>query len=303
MAAIQMSAKISAEFIDKGQTAQKILVPIDFSDVSIVALDYAVAIAKALGSTITVYHSITPLNEISLTGGVTINQEIEKQIKMLESQADETIRPYRTLSYENQNGFLKIEKAIKLGYIENDIQEFTSNGGYDFIVAGTKGTSGLEEIVFGSVAEQIVNNAKCPVLVVPKSATFRGIENIVYATKFDKADLTIIDELLMFSEYFGAKITCLHVSTNIENATEGLMQLTDLEENYWFTPIDKLRFEMISGESVLKSLHKYLDEQHPDMIAVLRQDRSFVENLFHQSVSKKLVFHSKVPVLVLQDVK
>ena len=169
------------------------------------------------------------------------------------------------------------------------------------VILGTKGVHGVDEIIFGSVAGTVADIAKCPVLIVPEKAYFQGISKIVYATEFDKNDPVVIDGLLEFAECFGAELTCLHISTIADNMMEELSQLTDLEERYWFTPLTKLRFELKSGESVLKTLHQYLDENKPDIITVLRKDRSFIENIFHKSISKKMAFHSKTPVLILHQ--
>jgi nucleotide-binding universal stress UspA family protein len=302
MSAIQESANVSGTLENTAtQNIQKILVPVDFSATSKVALDYAVAIAKGLGSQVVVYHSVTPMADISLAvGNAAWEQETEKILATLTKRAEEFISPYQTISYEHKNSMVEISTLIRVGYIANDVEALTSSG-YDLVVLGTKGVSGFDEIVFGSVAGNVAEVAKCPVLIIPQGASFEGINNLVYATDFDKKDTLVIDELLQFAESLHAdKITCLHINTNPENIAENLTRLIHIEEQYWFTPIHKLQFELVSGESVLKTLYKYLEEQKPNIIAVLRKDRSFVENIFHQSISKKLAYHSKTPVLILK---
>lgn len=283
------------------QIVKKILVPIDFSPASLTALDYAVAIAKVLGSQITVYHSFTPMADVSLaSGNITVEAETEKLMRQFSRQAESLITPYQSISYENKAKFLDIDTLIKVGYIVNDIEELTTTS-YDLVILGTKGVSGIDEVIFGSVAGNVANIAKCPVLIVPAKATFKGIHNIVYATELNRYDTLVIDELLEFATAFKASMVCLHINTKPDMVVEELEEMTELQEKYWFTPMSQLRFELISGESVLKELHQYLDEQVPDMITVLRQNRSFIENMFHKSISQKMAFHSKVPVLILQS--
>ncbi len=283
------------------QIVKKILVPIDFSPASVVALDYAVAIAKVLGSQITVYHSFTPMADISLaSGNVTVEAETEKLMRQFSRQAESLITAYQSVSYQNKARFLNIDTLIKVGYLSNDIEELTATT-YDLVVLGTKGVTGIDEVIFGSVAGNVANIAKCPVLVVPAKATFKGINHIVYATELNRYDTVIIDELLEFATAFKASMVCLHINTKPAMVVEELDEMTELQEKYWFTPISQLRFELISGESVLKELNQYIDEQEPDIMTVLRQDRSFIENIFHKSISQKMAFHSKVPVLILQN--
>jgi nucleotide-binding universal stress UspA family protein len=307
MSTIQINANINLETSPifgnnmVEQSIKKILVPIDFSPASIVALDYAVAIAKVLGSQITVYHSFTPMADVSLaSGNITVEAETEKLMRQFSRQAESLITPYQSISYENKAKFLDIDTLIKVGYIVNDIEELTTTS-YDLVILGTKGVSGIDEVVFGTVAGNVANIAKCPVLVIPAKAIFKGINNIVYATELNKNDTIVIDELLEFATAFKASIVCLHINTKAAMAVEELDAMTELQEKYWFTPISQLQFELISGESVLKELHQYIDEQQPDIMIILRQNRSFIENLFHKSISQKMAFHSKVPVLILQD--
>jgi nucleotide-binding universal stress UspA family protein len=302
MLAIQEITKISADINSGGRAAlDRILVPIDFSQAALVALDYAVAIAKEIGASITIYHSFTPMANISLAAGnIPLEQEIDKLITQLTQQAEDLIKPYKAISYREKEGFVEIDTLIKVGYVSDDIAMLTEET-YNLVVLGTKGVSGIDEVIFGSVAGKVAEVAKCPVLIVPEKAFFNGIESIVYATELGKSDQFVIDDLLDFAEIFEAKISCLHINTEANNMAEKLTKLTDLESCYWFTPIKKLTFELVTGESVLKSLYQYLDEHKPDMITVVHKNRSFIEGIFHQSISKKLAFHSKIPVLVLQE--
>jgi nucleotide-binding universal stress UspA family protein len=302
MLAIQEITNLSADLGNKSKASvDRILVPIDFSQTALVALDYAVAIAKEIGAAITVYHSFTPMADISLAAGnIPLEQEVDKLMTQLSQQAENLIKPYKAISYRVKEGFVEIDTLIKVGYVADDIEMLTE-ANYNLVVLGTKGVSGIDEVIFGSVAGKVAEVAKCPVLIVPEKALFNGIESIVYATELGKTDQFIIDDLLEFAEIFGAKISCLHINTEANNMAEKLTKLTDLENCYWFTPIQKLTFELVTGESVLKSLYQYLDEYKPDMITVVHKNRSFIEGIFHQSISKKLAFHSKIPILVLQE--
>lgn len=302
MSAIQENTPMSADTSSAGKASvDKILVPIDFSQAALVALDYAVAIAKEIGATITVYHSFTPMTNISLAAGnIPLEQEIDRLIRQLNEQAENLIRPYKTISYREKEGFVEIDTLIKVGYVADDIAMLTESS-YHLVVLGTKGVSGIDEVIFGSVAGKVAEVAKCPVLIIPEKAFFNGIESIVYATELGKTDQFIIDDLLDFADIFGAKISCLHINTESNQMAEKLTKLTDLESCYWFTPIKKLTFELLTGESVLKSLYQYLDEHKPDMLTVVHKNRSFIEGIFHQSISKKLAFHSKIPILILQE--
>jgi nucleotide-binding universal stress UspA family protein len=282
------------------QKIANILVPVDYSATSKIALDYAVAIAKKFHAKVTVMHGFgLPAD------WVIADPRFHKDIEEIETEnyakLEEVIRPYKAVGYEDSADALVFEKLVVLGMWVEKIAEATEKGEYDLVVMGTKGVSGLDEVIFGSVAGQVAEAVHCPTLAVPAEAEFKGIKHILYATNFDERDIVVIDELLEFAHSFDADIVCLHVNTDKDKLAKDLNQLTSLEEQFWFTPFSKLQFELVQGQSVEKGIDRYIHENQPNIIAVLPQERSFLENLFHSSISRKMAYHSKLPVLILKS--
>ena len=138
----------------------KILVPIDFSDCSKKALQYAVPFAKQFGATITLLHVV----HVNYVGGpevgaldfplieADLRKSAEKQLTEL--AATEVRQPAAAETLVRTGlGVMEIVKAAK---------EMES----DLIVISTHGRTGLKHVFMGSVAENVVRLAPCPVLVV-----------------------------------------------------------------------------------------------------------------------------------------
>ncbi|MCU0391260.1 MAG: universal stress protein [Thermoflexibacter sp.] len=281
----------------------KILVPIDFSDYSKNALDYAVVIAKTLKSSITVFHSFyfsTPPEYGTLANYMAM--AIEDEQKRFEEQMKELLKVYENQEYDDKSGTLQINSIVKLGLPKEDITDIVREQKYDLIVMGTRGATGLDRLLFGSITASIVEDEdiKCTLLAVPKDAKNRGIKHVLYGMDYEEDDVPVIDELLEFAGYFEAKVTCLHVNTDEDMIPSDKLEKEILQDTYWFTPYNKIKFELVKSESIKSGVDGYIKDHHVDLVAVMPRKRSFLESLFHKSVSKSLATHSGVPVLVIK---
>lgn len=140
-------------------TAQRILVPTDFSAHADEALDYAIELAKTLQARLTLLHVVhlTPLamGDIGASGLVPYLEEME---------ADAQNRLQALLHRVHQEG-LQGETAIVQGAPFQIIVDTAASKDIDLIVMGTHGRTGLTHVLMGSVAEKVVRLAPCPVLV------------------------------------------------------------------------------------------------------------------------------------------
>jgi nucleotide-binding universal stress UspA family protein len=192
---------------------------------------------------------------------------------------------------------MSINTLVKQGLITNEISRVTEKD-YDLVIMGTKGASGVDEVVFGSVASSVVEVANCPVLVIPAQAKMGTIKSIAYGVNFEPVDEEVIAELLEWSSYLGCVIDCIHINTNGNKSAEKQEKVLQLSQKY--QKQTALHFELIEDYSVTDGIELYIHSRKPDIMAVLRKERSFIEKLFHTSVSNNLTFHSKIPVLIFK---
>jgi nucleotide-binding universal stress UspA family protein len=137
---------------------KNILVPIDGSDYSLNAAEYAIRIARNEKAQLFCIHVVgygTPASTIGRYRDEAIKRKIE-------SWFDEV----RNMAKEGDSHDIKTEIFIDVKSIIQSIVEYASRKDIDLIVVGTKGRSGLKKFLMGSVANGIVERAHCPVLVV-----------------------------------------------------------------------------------------------------------------------------------------
>lgn len=137
-----------------------ILVPTDFGDASEAAIEYAIELAKAIGSEVVLLHSFEipavgfPDGALVATAEMT-NRVLEGAQVGLERQA---------ASYEGRG--VSLRTVIKQGDAWRTVIATAEELGADLIVMGTHGRKGLPRALLGSVAEKVVRTAHVPVLTI-----------------------------------------------------------------------------------------------------------------------------------------
>lgn len=145
-----------------GEAMEKILVPVDFSEHSKSALSYAREIAALYGSSLQLIHAIEePVYPYfyAPAGGFSLAQQLED----LRVKTDEALDK---LLSESKGPEVPYEKSVVTGRPAIEITRFAEEHDSDMIVIATHGLTGLERLLVGSTAEQVVRLASCPVFTV-----------------------------------------------------------------------------------------------------------------------------------------
>lgn len=141
-------------------TFSKILVPTDGSDFTKAAIMRAVELAKITGGSVTALYVI----DQSVFGSVSGDTSVNAIYDMMTKEGHDATSFVKSIGEENN---VSVEEIVVGGIPVKTIVELSK--GYDIIVMGTLGRTGLAKLMMGSVAEKVVRLAKCPVLVVKSS--------------------------------------------------------------------------------------------------------------------------------------
>ena len=137
---------------------KKILVPTDGSEFAKKAQKHALFLANVTGAEI-IAVSVTENNFVS---GLPLDDEIYQLNQVLNERSQENLEEFDKLNEDN----LKITHVIREGSPAKVILEVAREEDIDLIVMGSSGKSGFDRFIMGSVADKVVNSAKCAVLVV-----------------------------------------------------------------------------------------------------------------------------------------
>jgi len=156
----------------------KILVPIDFSEYSIKALEYAIDFGRYFKSKLFLIHVIEPpLYPADFSMGQVVLPEIDEN---LNSRAEEELA---SIIDNKIAGKIEAEKIVKNGKPFIEIIETAEELDVDLIIIATHGHTGVEYLLFGSTAEKVVRKAPCPVLTLRSP-----IKNFNYKEQLKKND-------------------------------------------------------------------------------------------------------------------
>jgi nucleotide-binding universal stress UspA family protein len=195
----------------------------------------------------------------------------------------------------------KIEIVAELGNLTTVIDYLRDIYEIDYIVMGTKGASGLEEIFIGSNAYDVVKDVECPVIIVPEKANFEKRSKIVFAADFSRIDDTVVlAPLINFVKESNAELHIINV-LSADDDDEAKKSIEKLRLEKYFKTIENHSFHNVIGDSISEEIDKYVKSVDAEMLVMLARKNGFFDAIFKTRVTRKVVLHTSVPVLVLHD--
>ncbi len=137
----------------------KILVPVDGSENSFRAYERALSIARSTGAQVTAVLVI----ESPPTVYVESQKLLDQLLKNFREESAKVLDRYEDAA-EKQG--MKVETAVMEGDPATNIVAYGEKGGFDMIVMGSRGLGKFTGMVLGSTSRKVLQNAKCPVLIV-----------------------------------------------------------------------------------------------------------------------------------------
>ncbi len=144
--------------LSKPITLERILVPIDFSDCSLNALEYAVVVAQQAKASLLMLHVLEPVS-YGLDFTFSQSSARQSQVSIWTKRLEELVSSY-------QQSHVAMESRLRGGVPADSILDTARSQPCDLIVMGTHGRRGIAHTISGSVAEAVLRKAVCPVLAV-----------------------------------------------------------------------------------------------------------------------------------------
>ncbi len=277
---------------------KNILCPVDFSEVSLNAIEFATRLAIAHHCNLILLNVFTEndFNQILETEHINkeYNEKLElavSKLKLIAKKINET---------EKKSGLLKCDYLLKSGKLSDSILEVVEENKIDLIVMGSTGITSLEEKYIGSQTLDLIENAPCSVFVVPEGISFAKIKKIVYATDYQEEDKIAIQQVISLATVLKAFVEVLHVSHAETEINKALYQ-EFVDEIKTFTHYDKLSFHRQVFSKTTTGLKEFMHEEQADLLVLLSKKRNFFENIFHHSITKDLYEFSDFPFMVVKN--
>lgn len=276
---------------------KKILFPTDFSEVSKNAFVYALKLAENIDAEIITLH-VYELPVVNNTDGFpSYLVEIYDVVEMSQFESYKGQIPLlRDIAEANNLGHIKLSHELLMGDLIGNIKEISKKERIDYVVLGTKGASGLKETFLGSTAADVLSNTDAIVLAIPEKSHYSQIKNIAFTSRFREKDRAALMKLLKLANGFDAKVHCLYVKTPNSDLKD--VVLADWKLLFKNENVD---FHIVKNENVEETILHFTETENIDLLAMLHYKRSFLEGLFHFSLTKKIVHHVQIPILALHE--
>ena len=290
---------------------KKILVPVDYSEYSLLACRYALKIAHKTNAAITIFHSFySPAYDlISLTGNKSTQEKLRDEVtmKLMEQETNNIDSFYDTLIKQKEwKGFpaSHIGKVVKPGLAKDEIQKFSDVYEPDLVIMGTRGKDKRENSILGSNTEIVIKKLKYPVIAVPEGYTFIGpnqLKKLLFLTDYDESDFMSIKKLMGFARLMNLSIYCLHVGS--KNGKSEKLKMDGLKEYFRkaYEEID-VHCELLSGkDNILNAIDEYINNNTINIISLTTRKRNLLEKVIKPSHNHRLFYQSNIPFMVFHS--
>lgn len=289
---LKLLIKVLTKPIQKRKIMKNVLIPTDFSETAKDAFKYAQAYVSEEVN-FDVFHVYHPQIDPVYPYLGTPSKSFFKQKEILVKEWAEKNAPSSEGSVMVKTN---LEMSVKIAAPPNAIVE--KSKAFDLIVMGCTGETTFLEKAFGSTATYVARNAHCPVLLIPRKYRFSGYKKVLYASNIEDFDESMLQNLVDFTWDYNPEISLVHINENKEKDYEVI------EEEYeqFFrekTPYCGLKFVKIEGKTIIKGLQQYAYENDIDLIVMATKHRDWMDDIFHKSMTKRMVLNSTIPLLVM----
>ena len=281
----------------------KILVPIDFSDLSLKALQVASKFSKIFEEcTITPFHSHIPVSGL--------NTPVHRDFDEIEANIKERLMEAAS-GYLDEN--LINSPIVGVGSAAQCIIDVAEESDFDYIIMSTHGRTGFSRFFLGSVAEKVLRLSSVPVMVVENESDIGDFKNILITTDFSDNAAKAFPYALDIVQRTKGTLHLVHVlsfeqfeadekDTSLKKIRNDRLKL--VEKEYFHQISDRVTSEVIiSSDSPHEELLNHIKSNNYDLVIMSTVGRTGINYLMMGSTTANVVRHVNTAVLSINPKK
>ena len=286
----------------------KLLIPTDFSPLSLQACRVGFFLAELIGCEVMLLHVYaTPYFDDSLGSTDSfVTESVDNEVhKTLEAGSRQQMRrlekQLRSEILEGKLPAVRFFSTCVEGLPEDAILEYARENSPQLIVMGTRGADRKATDLVGSVTAEVVDSCRVPVFTVPEHYSFdkaTKLEKIVFFCNLDHQDLLAMDAFLRLSLDKEMEITLIPAG----DASSRLRSRMDELRRYFSGRYTMQTFHthIINDDKDYRSLfERYVTEKGVEMLVVPNKKKNIFSRLFNPGIAHKILFEKDIPMLVL----
>lgn len=276
----------------------KILIPVDFSEYSQCAVDYACQLIQENG----INQELDLIHVFTNQSNLYVNRQLAPSL--VDPQVEVAKKEMEKLKEVIHIKYPKVvcHEVFKSGNLYEEVSKVTASFSYDAVVMGTKGTSGLEAVFLGSNTYDVILNTKTPVLGIPKdSSTFKK-GRVGLLCNFKKAEIEALQQAM---NLFGKDFELILIHVNKEDRD---IKIIDAQFQEWIgeivnsTGIENISYTVKSqmlynrvAENITHAVNSVLIDEQIDIILVTKSRKSLFRQFVGENIVRKLAYQMTVP--------
>lgn len=277
----------------------KILIPIDFSNQSMYALNQACSLAQTKNSKVYILSVIEEQNKIS-------SLFLDDQTDILQNKVKSKLNQ---ISEEIQSKYkIDIEVMVSKGKVYNQIIDVSKMISTDLIVMGTTGSpkEGFKRFI-GSNAERVVRLAQCPVITIKGQNLRNGCQNIILPLDLEKETREKITYAIEYARYWDATIRLVSVLLDDNQHNKNvLIKNINQAERFIKDAGVSCSAELVSGDKKVTLgdfVFNYAKENDGDLIMIMtkKEELSLSQNI--SVTARYIINNSEIPVMSIRPKK
>lgn len=276
---------------------KNIIVPIDFSACSYNAVRYTASLVKFIPAKVTILYVHKP--ELTVQA-MPIGQPYYDLLPVPQQVHVQMKRVKDLLAQKN----IECELLVKEGLLSEEILNLAQKSEADLIIMGTEGVTSAYQMLWGTRTSAIISKKEVPVLVVPESYT----EDMPEYGEFVLA--TDLEGLESLPDFYRDLALAANAKVNVFYVKEPYAE-KDMKD-YEAVRYDLLK-KLLVGVSlelhhsykadVVEAVENFVKRKDAQLITMISHQRSFIEDIFHKSVTKEMALHTTVPFLAVPETK
>ena len=250
----------------------RVIIPVDFSETSLNAARYTAQMLAGKEDTVAIlYHNYESLDDhdTSLNYQESLRQEfLQAGVKSVEC--------------EGEMGGDLIDNITRLAHTIRAT----------LIIMGITGKSAIRQVMFGSNTLKLIDKNLYPVMIIPPDAVYKGVNNVAFASDFKNVENTTPSDLICsVLEMFNPKLHIFTVNKDVYiSINEEMEKQTQILERMFSKYND-----------FYSAVDNFITDYKIDIMVTVPKHQSNSTSLFKTSHTKRLAYHSHIPILAAHE--
>ena len=277
-------------------SANQILIPMDFSDQALIALDQSYNLAQFYNAELTLLYVIEEGGALARIFAKSFDEaamkkEVEEKLHELAKETEKKKK-------------IKVNTMVAKGAVYEKVLEVADMISAKMILMGSQGTVGIRKRFIGSNALRVVREAACPVITIKGKHHREGCKNIVLPIDLSKETREKVSKAIELGKLYGSTIRVVSVLFTLDEfVVNRLTRQMDQVKSFIQKAGVKATAEMVKAikgeESLSQAIIDYSNKVDADLIMIMTQQESETTPLFVGSTAQGIINNSDVPVMSL----